>query len=62
MINIPAVLFFGICTWLIMRSRRVGGLDLVVIALFGFFLGRTQFAHVIADVVNAVFPGSSGAQ
>jgi hypothetical protein len=59
MLALPAVLLFGAATWLLLRARQIGWLELVIVALFGFFLASTGIAHYIAAVVVALDGGTS---
>ena len=56
----PAVFIFGAATWLLVRSRQIGHLEVVIVALFGFFLAATGIAHVIAAVLTALSTGING--
>ena len=57
MLALPAVFIFGAATWLLIRSRQIGPLEVAIVALFGFFLATTGIAHTIAAVLTAL--GSS---
>ena len=54
MLALPAVLLFGAGTWLLVRSRQIGYLEVVIVALFGFFLASSGIAHYIAGVFVAL--------
>lgn len=60
MLALPAVLLFGAATALLLRARQIGWLELVVVALFGFFLASSGIAHTIAALIAALNAGSSG--
>jgi hypothetical protein len=60
MLSLPAALIFGAATALLLRARQIGYLDVVVVALFGFFLASTGLAHGIAALIAAITNGLPG--
>jgi hypothetical protein len=60
MLALPAVFLFGAATWLLIRSRQIGPLEVVIVALFGFFLASSGIAHIIAAVLTALGGATSG--
>ena len=59
MLALPAVFLFGAATWLLIRSRQIGWVELLIVALFGFFLASSGIAHIVAAVLFALGGGSS---
>ncbi|WP_405948334.1 hypothetical protein OG588_18965 [Streptomyces prunicolor] len=49
------VLFFGVITVLLVRSREVPWWVAVLIGLFGFYLGQTPAFFMISELVSWVF-------
>ncbi|MEU4999723.1 hypothetical protein [Streptomyces sp. NPDC021622] len=52
---LPMVLFFGLVTVLLVRSREVPWWVAVLIGLFGLYLGQTPAVFMISELVNWVF-------
>ena len=54
-IALPAVIVFGLATWLLVHSRQVGALELVIVGLFGFFLAATGLGHELGVFLDSLF-------
>lgn len=54
-IALPAVIIFGLVSWLLLRSRMIRPLEAVIVGLFGFFLAATTLGHGLATFMDDVF-------
>jgi hypothetical protein len=50
-IGIPVLLFLTILVLFVVRSRRVGWFDFVILVLWGVYLGSSSFAQVVNSFV-----------
>jgi hypothetical protein len=53
-LNLPAVVLLGVCTWLLYRSRTMRAFEIWVVGGFGFFLARTALSGPITSVFAAL--------
>jgi len=52
---LPLVVFFGVVTVLLVRSREVNWWVAVLIFLFGLYVGQTPALFMISEFVNWIF-------
>lgn len=52
---LPLVVFFGVVTVLLVRSREVNWWVAVLIFLFGLYVGQTPAVFMISEFVNWIF-------
>ena len=55
LVTAPAVIVFGALTLLMLRSRMMRPLEMVVAALFGFFLSSTGLGKALSTFLVALF-------
>ncbi len=60
MLVLPAVLIFGAATFLLVRARQIGLLEVMIVGLFGFFLATSGLAHGIAAFIAALGSAFTG--
>jgi hypothetical protein len=54
LMGLPAVVVFGLLSYMIVRSRRVSWIDVWIFVLFGFYLGGTGLAKFINALVVTI--------